>query len=77
MYIHYVVIDICCKFIFHLLREPGNEWALEEAKRNLLTKYLLVGVTEELQDFIAILESAIPTFFRGALDHFKNSKIKY
>ncbi|XP_014260635.1 heparan sulfate 2-O-sulfotransferase 1 isoform X2 [Cimex lectularius] len=54
--------------------EVGNNWALEEAKKNLLTRYLLVGVTEQLSDFVAVLEATLPTFFRGAVQHFKSSK---
>ncbi|KAL3283219.1 hypothetical protein HHI36_006368 [Cryptolaemus montrouzieri] len=54
-------------------RKPGNKWALAEAKKNIVTNYLLVGVTEELQDFISILEITVPRMFRGALDHYLNS----
>ncbi|BES89064.1 Sulfotransferase family [Nesidiocoris tenuis] len=54
--------------------QPGNPWALEEAKHNLATRYLLVGVTEQLAEFIAVLEATLPTFFRGASQHFKSSK---
>ncbi|RZF37545.1 hypothetical protein LSTR_LSTR008583 [Laodelphax striatellus] len=53
---------------------PGNAWALEEAKRNLISQYLVVGVMEQLSDFIAILEATLPGFFRGAVEHFKHSK---
>uniref|UniRef100_A0A1B6C0H2 Heparan sulfate 2-O-sulfotransferase 1 n=2 Tax=Clastoptera arizonana TaxID=38151 RepID=A0A1B6C0H2_9HEMI len=54
--------------------KPGNIWALEQAKNNLVQHYLLVGVTEELPDFIAMLEFAVPSFFHGAIQHFKSSK---
>lgn len=53
--------------------KPGNKWALEEAKKNLINNYLIVGVTEELDDFIAILELVIPRVFKGAMDHYVNS----
>lgn len=55
--------------------EVGSRWALEEAKRNLEKHYLLVGVTEEIPDFVQTLEATLPRFFKGAYDHFMhNSK---
>ncbi|KAH9496429.1 Heparan sulfate 2-O-sulfotransferase 1 [Bulinus truncatus] len=56
--------------------EPGSSWALEEAKRNLLHQYLLVGITEELRDFIAILEATLPRFFRGASQLYAEVELK-
>ncbi|KAL5011423.1 hypothetical protein ScPMuIL_009974 [Solemya velum] len=47
---------------------PGNRWALEQAKFHLVNKYLLVGITEELGDFIAVLEATLPRFFHGAVE---------
>ncbi|XP_067002289.2 heparan sulfate 2-O-sulfotransferase 1 [Anabrus simplex] len=52
---------------------PGNKWALAEAKRNLLNKYFLVGVTEELADFVRVLEVTLPNFFHGAASHYETS----
>lgn len=34
---------------------------------------MLVGVTEELEDFIKILEAALPRMFKGAMDQYLNS----
>jgi len=45
---------------------PGNEWALEQAKKNLLDHYLVVGVTEEMHDLFALLEVVLPRFFNGS-----------
>lgn len=53
---------------------PGSEWALSQAKLNLVQHYFLVGVTEELQDFIALLEAALPRFFQGAANYFVEGK---
>ncbi|CAN9500815.1 unnamed protein product [Ophioblennius macclurei] len=49
----------------------GSRWALEQAKYNLMNHYLLVGVTEELEDFIMVLEAALPRFFKGATELFR------
>lgn len=52
-------------------RNVGSRWALEQAKYNLVNEYLLVGVTEELEDFIMILEAALPRYFRGATELYR------
>lgn len=52
-------------------RNVGSRWALEQAKYNLVNEYLLVGVTEELEDFIMMLEAALPRFFRGATELYR------
>lgn len=49
----------------------GSQWALEQAKYNLVNEYLLVGVTEELEDFVMMLEAALPRFFKGATELYK------
>lgn len=51
-------------------RVPGSSWALEQAKRNLVNSYFLVGLTEELQDFVEILEVSYPRIFKGATAKF-------
>lgn len=55
-------------------RIPGSRWALETAKYNLVHNYLVVGLTEELGDFIAVLEAALPRFFAGATDLYNNGE---
>ncbi|KAG7260481.1 hypothetical protein CRUP_026391 [Coryphaenoides rupestris] len=52
----------------------GSRWALERAKANLVNEYLLVGLTEELEDFVMILEAVLPRFFKGATKLYKTGK---
>ncbi|XGW35771.1 hypothetical protein V3C99_019170 [Haemonchus contortus] len=54
----------------HFCSVAGSMIALEQAKKNLIEKYLLVGVSEQIRDFIALLERLVPHFFKGALEHF-------
>ena len=56
-------------FIFSF-REPGNPWALEKAKENLVNQYLVVGVTERLTEFVAVMEVVLPRYFKGATKRF-------
>ncbi|CAH1730987.1 heparan sulfate 2-O-sulfotransferase 1 [Aphis gossypii] len=53
---------------------PGSEWALQQAKRNVLEKYTLVGITEQMGEYLQMLELVIPGgMFRNASEHFKHS----
>lgn len=52
-------------------REPGL-WALETAKQNVLDHYLLVGVLEELEDVLLLLERLLPHFFSDVLNIYKS-----
>lgn len=55
-------------------RIPGSEWALQQAKRNVLEKYTLVGITEQMTEFLQMLELIIPgRMFQNASEHFKHS----
>lgn len=51
--------------------EVGSEKALERAKWNLVNHYLIVGLTERMEDMVAILEHLLPNFFFGAFSHFQ------
>ncbi|XP_047015680.1 uronyl 2-sulfotransferase a isoform X2 [Ictalurus punctatus] len=47
-------------------REPG-EWALERAKQNVMENFLLVGILEELEDVLLLLERLLPHYFSDVL----------
>ena len=40
-----------------------------------MEKYLLVGTTEEIGDFVAILEATIPRIFKGATKLFNEGNL--
>ncbi|XP_073823411.1 heparan sulfate 2-O-sulfotransferase [Musca autumnalis] len=53
--------------------EPGSQWALNEAKNNLVNKYFLVGVTEQMEDFVDLLEKSLPRMFHGFREYYLHS----
>lgn len=57
--------------LFLVAREP-SKWALEKAKQNVLEHYLLVGVLEELEDVLLLLERLLPHFFSDVLNIYKS-----
>lgn len=71
--------DVYCLLIFLFSlsfssvckREPGV-WALERAKQNVLENYLLVGILEELEDVLLLLERLLPHYFTGVLNIYKS-----
>ncbi|XP_074472279.1 uronyl 2-sulfotransferase a isoform X1 [Sebastes fasciatus] len=56
-------------------REPGV-WALERAKQNVVENYLLVGILEELEDVLLLLERLLPHYFTGVLSIYKSPDYK-
>uniref|UniRef100_A0A3B1IJ09 Uronyl 2-sulfotransferase n=1 Tax=Astyanax mexicanus TaxID=7994 RepID=A0A3B1IJ09_ASTMX len=52
-------------------REPGV-WALERAKQNVLENFLLVGILEELEDVLLLLERLLPHYFSDVLTIYKS-----
>eukprot|EP00088_Acartia_fossae_P016266 TRINITY_DN19101_c0_g1_i1.p1 TRINITY_DN19101_c0_g1~~TRINITY_DN19101_c0_g1_i1.p1 ORF type:complete len:150 (-),score=30.59 TRINITY_DN19101_c0_g1_i1:16-429(-) len=53
--------------------EPGSQWALDQAKQNLVRKYLVVGVTAEFEDFVEVLEFLLPEYFNGATEYLRKT----
>ena len=60
----------CFGSFFFIFRRP-TEWALRQAKFNVVSNYLVVGILEEFEDFLLTLENLLPQFFRGALSTWK------
>lgn len=52
-------------------REPGT-WAVERAKQNVLDTFLLVGILEELEDVLLLLERLLPHYFSNVLTIYKS-----
>ncbi|XP_026146606.1 uronyl 2-sulfotransferase a [Carassius auratus] len=52
-------------------REPGV-WAVERAKQNVIENFLLVGILEELEDVLLLLERLLPHYFSDVLNIYKS-----
>ena len=44
--------------------EEGSNWALQQAKYNLLNEYFLVGLNEQMEKFIQLLDTQLPHIFK-------------
>ncbi|KAL0164737.1 hypothetical protein M9458_040490, partial [Cirrhinus mrigala] len=51
--------------------EPGV-WAVERAKQNVIENFLLVGILEELEDVLLLLERLLPHYFSDVLTIYKS-----
>lgn len=57
------------------LRPFNSQSSLEEAKRNVESQFSVVGVIEDLNTTLAVLEKYIPRFFAGARElYFQNTE---
>ncbi|KAJ8967668.1 hypothetical protein NQ314_002706 [Rhamnusium bicolor] len=74
-FINFTSFDKQLPTYVNLIRDPidkiisrllNNEWALQTAKNNVERYYPVVGVLEELNATLEILEHNIPYFFKGA-----------
>ena len=61
------IIKICSIKIF-LARGLNTEFALRKAKENVEKHYAVVGVLEEMNKTLTVLEHYLPRFFKGAKD---------
>ncbi|XP_072036477.1 uronyl 2-sulfotransferase-like [Amphiura filiformis] len=47
-----------------------SKLALNQAIRNVEKEYLFVGILEELEDSLSVLDRLLPSMFKGALEHY-------
>jgi len=55
----------------HSFSEFNGRWAIEEAKRNVEKYYAVVGVLEEFDLTLKVLEAYVPRFFDGSEAFYK------
>ena len=60
--------DNHAKLHFNIFRGFNTEVALRKAKENVEKHYAVVGVLEDLNKTLTVLEHYIPRFFKGAKD---------
>ena len=64
-------------YILIISRQPGSKWALAQAKKHLADQYLVVGVLEEVDKFIRILDKTLPRIFKGAISAYSKGIYNY
>ncbi|XP_041480715.1 uronyl 2-sulfotransferase-like [Lytechinus variegatus] len=74
--LYYVNINIrtFCGYERKCISSP--EYALEQAKRNL-DKFLVVGIVEEYESSLRVLERLLPSMFKGAMHEYQSNKAQF
>ncbi|XP_022246863.1 uronyl 2-sulfotransferase-like isoform X2 [Limulus polyphemus] len=54
----------------------NHPWALWQAKQNIQRFYPVVGVLEDMNTTLIVLENTLPRFFRGAFKLYHNTEIR-
>ena len=49
----------------------ADQYAFERAQKNMLEYYFLVGITEQFEDMVTLLENLIPFYFNGLTQSWK------
>ena len=62
---------------FVLFRGFNTEVAMRKAKENVEKHYAVVGVLEELNKTLTVLEHYVPRFFKGAKDVYWSKNISF
>ena len=63
-------------FIINIFRGFNTERALNLAKENVEKHYAVVGVLEEMNKTLTVLEHYVPRFFKGAQDVYFSKFLK-
>ena len=45
---------------------------MQRAKSNIIKKYLVIGIIEQIEDFFSVLEKLVPSFFKGLKTLYKS-----
>lgn len=59
---------------FH--RKLNNGWALQQAKTNVDRYYSVVGILEEMNTTLRVLEREVPYFFKGVLKKYEQELLR-
>ena len=50
----------------------GSKWALNQAMRNIDAFYPVVGILEDMNSTLSVLQSRLPKFFRGIVKIYRD-----
>ena len=51
--------------------QTATEESFRRAKRNMEQKFLIVGLTEQIDDLFPVLEKMFPSYFKGITTHWE------